>query len=78
MLVLFGAVMSNWPEKQRLANEYKVSQDQVFIEPQPHGCDFDDAPLGNKYCHFKKVLSTVKDEQGKVTAVYVTWEKVQD
>src|SRR5262249_54218442 len=39
------------PEKERLAHEYHVSQAKVFIEPKPHGCDFDDAPLGNKHCH---------------------------
>src|SRR5438552_5554129 len=42
------------PEKEKLAEQYSVSTDKVFVEPKPHGCDFDDAPLGNKHCHFEK------------------------
>jgi len=38
-------VMVRWltPEKQQLAEQYHISKDAVFIEPKPHGCDFDDA-----------------------------------
>lgn len=66
------------PEKDRLAHQYDVSEANVFIEPMPHGCDYDDAPLGNKHCHFEKSVFTEKDSNGKVTAVYVHWEKVQE
>jgi len=47
----------------------------------PHGCAFDDAPLGNKHCHYEKVVETTKacpEAECKVTAVYVAWQKVQD
>src|SRR5579863_7919540 len=47
-IVILGGVyaLGYWltPEKQRLAQEYKVAEDKVFVEPKPHGCDFDDAP----------------------------------
>jgi hypothetical protein len=54
----FGIVWTDWvmPEKQRLAEDYRVNQGQVFVEPKPLGCDFDDAPLGNKHCHYEKVV----------------------
>ena len=66
------------PETQQLAEKYHVSQDAVFIAPKPLGCDFDDAPVGNKYCHFKRKEGVARDDQGNVTAVYVTWRKVQE
>jgi hypothetical protein len=36
-----------------------VSADQIVIDRKPHDCDFDKAPLGNKECHFEKIVSRV-------------------
>jgi hypothetical protein len=69
------------PEKERLADQYHVSQDAVVVEPKPHGCDFDDAPLGNKHCHFEKVVTTEKacpSPSCRVTSVYVGWRRVEE
>ena len=69
------------PEKQQLAEQYHISKDAVFIEPKPHGCDFDDAPLGNKHCHYEKVIDADKACAGldcRVKAVYVSWRKLSD
>lgn len=66
------------PEKQRLAEKYQISQDAVSIAPKPHGCDFEDAPLGNKHCHYERKEDPVRNEQQKVIAVYVTWDKVEE
>jgi hypothetical protein len=66
-------------EKQRLADEFKVPQEKVFIESKPHGCDFDDAPLGNKHCHFEKQVDASRSCTGcSVTAVYVRWRRVEE
>jgi len=45
------------PETERIAREYNVPKDKVIIVPKPHGCDFGDAPFGNKHCHFEKVVN---------------------
>ena len=66
------------PEEQHLAQKYHVSQDAVFIAPKPHGCDLEEAPPGNKHCHFDRNEVVIRDNQGKITAVSVTWEKVQE
>jgi len=43
------------------------------------GCDFYDAPLGNKHRHYEKQVDTVKDcPDCKVTAVYVSWRKIEE
>lgn len=83
VVIFFGLVWTYWmmPEKQRLAEKYNVSQDKVFIEPKPHGCDFDDAPLGNKHCHYEKVLETEKAcpaPDCRVTGVYVSWHRLEE
>lgn len=59
--------LSYWltPEKERLADKYRVSQDVVVIEPKPHDCGFDDAPLSNKHCHFERKEEVVRDEQSE-------------
>ena len=66
------------PEKQHLAEKYQVSQDAVFIAPKPRGCDSKDAPVGNKHCHYDRKEEAIRDDRGKVTAVYVTWDKMQE
>jgi hypothetical protein len=57
---------------------YGVSQKNVFIEPKPHDCEWGKAPIGNKYCHFDKVVDTTTDGSGKTTRVYVSWQKVEE
>ncbi len=42
------------PDKDYLSSKYNVSSERVNAPPKPHGCDFDDAPLGNKHCHYNK------------------------
>ena len=60
------------------AEKYEVPENKVYIETKPHDCEWGKAPLGNKYCHFEKTVHTDTDSHGKVTAVYVSWEKIQD
>lgn len=31
--------------------------DKVIIEKKPHDCEFSAAPLGDKNCHYEKVMS---------------------
>jgi hypothetical protein len=69
------------PEVDRLAEQYHVSKDKIIIEPKPHGCDFDDAPLGNKHCHYEKAVDVERACPGpgcRVTAVYESWRKVEE
>ena len=42
------------PDKDFLSSKYNVPVERVSAPPKPHGCDFDDAPLGNKHCHYDK------------------------
>lgn len=69
------------PEEYRLAERYQVSKDRVIIEPKPHGCDFGDAPLGNKHCHYEKETNVQRACPGpdcRAVAVYVSWRKVEE
>lgn len=69
------------PEQRKLSNEYNVPVDQVFVQAKPHGCDFADAPLGVKHCHYEKRVDVERACPGpdcRVTAVYVSWSKVSE
>jgi hypothetical protein len=69
------------PEEQKLADEYHVPKASVVIESKPHGCDFDDAPLGNKHCHYDKVVLPERAcgaPNCGVKSVYVSWRKVEE
>jgi hypothetical protein len=68
-------------DQTKLSNEYNVPQDHVFAQTKPHGCDFDDAPLGNKHCHYEKHVDVERACPGpdcRVTSVYVSWSKVDE
>jgi hypothetical protein len=76
-------VVVKWltPEVDRLAEQYSVSKDKIIVEPKPHGCDFDDAPLGNKHCHYEKSVDVTRacpSPGCQVTAVYVSWRKIEE
>jgi len=69
------------PDKTKLADQYHIPESQVFVEPKPHGCDFDDAPLGNKHCHYEKVVLPQRScdrPDCPVTSVYVSWREVEE
>jgi hypothetical protein len=57
---------------------YQVNTAQVHVEKLPSDCGFWYAPLGDKGCHYKKQVETAKGNDGRVTGVYVVWEKVQE
>jgi hypothetical protein len=42
------------------ALDYSVEAGQVTIEKKPHDCEYDTSPLGNKNCHYERVISTVR------------------
>lgn len=58
--------------------------DRVMIEPKPHDREWDAAPLGNKFCHYEKVLKVGETPNVKPgdfshgPPIWVGWRKVQD
>ena len=69
------------PGKYQLALKYHLTEDQVFMDAKPKGCDFTDAPLGDKHCHYEQSLNVVRQcltPNCPVERVYVSWHKVRD
>jgi hypothetical protein len=56
-----------WHAEWRYAQTYGVSSDKVQIAKEPHDCDFIAAPLGAKYCHYDRVVSTMRWGTSKST-----------
>jgi hypothetical protein len=55
-----------------------VSSSNIIIEDMPHNCDFLKAPIGDKGCHFEKDVAVTKDDAGRNSRVYVTWDRKED
>jgi len=36
--------------------KYAVSADKIYVDPKPTDCDFWRAPLGNKGCHYERIV----------------------
>jgi hypothetical protein len=58
--VLFILPPSIWHAQWRYAIEYGVASSDVHAETKPHDCNFLAAPLGNKYCHYERLVSTLR------------------
>lgn len=56
------------PDNEKLASKYNVPVERVAALPEPHGCAYNDAPLGNKHCHYAKHVY-VYDQNGQVLQV---------
>jgi hypothetical protein len=64
-----------------IALKYNVTMEQVILDPKPQGCDFSDAPMGDKHCHFEHSVYVKREcltPNCPVKSVYVTWHKVRD
>ena len=49
------------PDKDYLSNKYNIPVERINAASKPHGCAYNDAPLGNKNCHYDKhVYGTTK------------------
>jgi hypothetical protein len=56
------------PDNELLANKYNVPVNRVNAPPKPHGCAYNDAPLGDKHCHYDKYVY-VYDKNGRAIQV---------
>ena len=54
-----------WYSKLAYAMSYNVSRGHVYIDWKPHDCDFWKAPIGEKECHYKRVVNTVEKATSK-------------
>lgn len=49
-----------WYSQWRYETFYDLSSDKVVVATEPHDCNFLAAPLGEKYCHYDRIVSTVR------------------
>jgi hypothetical protein len=81
LLLALSHITTLFPESRwAYAMQYNTETQYVVIDPQPHDCEFFKAPIGNKYCHFNRTVSTKAGDASvhKETLVYVSWDKVPD
>lgn len=63
--VLIGAFLWSlpgkaWYSRWRIGLEYGVGSDKVYKQPHPHDCNFLASPVGEKYCHYERTISTLR------------------
>jgi hypothetical protein len=80
-------------DADKLANKYHIPAERIYVEPKPHGCAFNDAPLGDKHCHYEKHIivyskdgSVIEKDGSPVPrcpscvawSAEETWEKIEE
>jgi hypothetical protein len=84
LVVALGVgLLSVWmtPEADQLAERYQLSKDRVFVQTKPHGCEYNDSPLGEKHCHYEKTVDVSREcpaDNCRVTGVHVSWRRVEE
>lgn len=64
-VVLFGLCGHGlWYSRLAYKLYYSVSDGHLAIDKEPHDCDFWKAPIGEKECHYKRIVSTVEIGKG--------------
>jgi hypothetical protein len=76
--IIWMLLPDSFTEPTKYATIYSVDKSHVFIERKPTDCDWGHAPIGTKDCHYDKSVETVKAVNGRVSDVYVGWNKVQE
>lgn len=73
------------PARNKTFNVYWYSvtkgtdSERVFFQAEPLDCDFLYAPIGNKGCHYDKVVTVIpKDEQHGEKSVDISWDKIKE
>jgi hypothetical protein len=51
---------SGWATKWRYSLDEDLKDADYAIDKQPHDCEFMSAPMGNKHCHYEKLVATVR------------------
>jgi hypothetical protein len=69
IFALWWLVPDTWRIKYAL--QYNVQTEDVDIEHQPYNCDWDTAPIGNKHCHYGKMVNVVNKQNQVVDGTNV-------
>jgi hypothetical protein len=56
-LVVWFFLPDSYTDRIKYSFEYNCPSDQVHRSPRPTDCDWGHAPLGDKDCHYKKIVS---------------------
>ena len=59
-IFLWYLAVDLWHAKWRYALAYDTDSANVIVDKMPHACAFLAAPLGEKYCHYDREVSTVR------------------
>jgi hypothetical protein len=58
--------------------KYSVPFSSVHVDRQPKDCEWSHAPIGEKDCHYRKDVETVRNDSGRITDIWITWKKVPE
>jgi hypothetical protein len=64
-----------WHAKWRYATSYGVNSDKVVVAARPHECAFLAAPLGEKYCHYEREISTLRWATSTTGNAIASWDE---
>jgi hypothetical protein len=64
-----------WHAKRRYALSYGLDYDKVFVDTHPHDCAFLAAPLGEKYCHYERAISTLRWATSTTGEAITSWDE---
>jgi len=56
---------SEWATKWRYSLDSELRNADFVFDKHPHDCEFLSAPMGDKHCHYDKVVATIRIRNGQ-------------
>ena len=66
ILFFWSLAKDAWYSKWRLGWAYGVPAENVQLEKAPNDCKFLAAPIGEKYCHYNREITTIRWSRSKM------------
>lgn len=86
-LALFIGILASWvwsvaPNAIRYpayySVRYQIPYRQVLVDKKPTDCDWWLTPIGDKGCHYEKLVSVQPKNGRPVSLVHIVWFKMQN
>lgn len=75
-MVIVWWLWESWDNRLSYSVHYNVPMASVEVAPRPHDCEWGSAPLGDKHCKYKELVSAVRvKKSGDGKWSYVSYDE---
>jgi hypothetical protein len=79
VLILVGTFLWSlpgriWHSRWRYKEFYNIDDSKIHVDAVPHDCAFFSAPLGDKYCHYERVVQITRWSSNQYGYPFISYD----